>query len=472
MTRAAIYARISLDREGEGLGVLRQQKDCRRLCQDQGWEIAGVYVDNNISATAKGVVRPEYARLLVDIAEKQVDAVVVYDLDRLTRRPIELEGFVNICASAGVTQLVFVGGGIDMGTGDGLLIARIKGAFAAEEARKISERGKRKKLELAERGLPTFGGYRPFGFNIDRMGHNEVEANLIRSASKRVIKGDTLAKIARDWNARGVRSTTGKDISIQSLKRSLTVPRTTGLREHQGEVLGEAAWKAIVDRKTWEKVCSILNDPSRRQRPHLDYPLRGIIRCGECGHLLGGDRHRYRSYRCNAKAGGCGRVWVTGAGVEDFVVSQAFAVANSSHIRHIIDSEAGCDEELTKRLTKQNTDDTSALFDLDDDYESHLIRRATWVRRKEKITVRIDERTKVLAKVRGRTALRHLGESLSENRPTMSSDDRWQITKLLVTSVYVFRSTGTASNHMNPNRVVVHWRYGGALPTRSADSAC
>jgi site-specific DNA recombinase len=116
------------------------------------------YSDNNISASS-GALRPEYHRLLADLTAGLVDAVAVYDLDRLTRRPIELESFVNTCDRANVTQLAFVGGGIDMGTGDGLLIARIKGAFAAEEARKTSQRGKRKKLELAQRGLPSGGGY-------------------------------------------------------------------------------------------------------------------------------------------------------------------------------------------------------------------------------------------------------------------------------------------------------------------------
>jgi DNA invertase Pin-like site-specific DNA recombinase len=190
--------------------VVRQEKDCRQVRVERNWEIAGEYVDNNLSATAKRVIRPEYRRLLADIESGQVDAVVVYDLDRLTRRPIELEGFVNSCAAAGVTRLAFVGGGVDMGTGDGLLAARIKGAFAAEEARKASQRGRRKTLELAERGLLSGGGNRPYGFQRDRVTHNESEAALVREAAERILKGDTLTAVVRAWTARGLQSSTGK----------------------------------------------------------------------------------------------------------------------------------------------------------------------------------------------------------------------------------------------------------------------
>src|SRR3954447_6662012 len=46
MNAAAIYARISSDQTGEGLGVQRQLEDCRRLALERGWTVAGEYIDN------------------------------------------------------------------------------------------------------------------------------------------------------------------------------------------------------------------------------------------------------------------------------------------------------------------------------------------------------------------------------------------------------------------------------------------
>src|SRR4051794_28818806 len=90
---AAIYARISSDTEGKAAGVLRQVADCRKLAGSLGWPVGGEYVDNDVSAYS-GKRRPDYERMLADLADGTVDAVLVYHLDRLTRRPIELEQFL------------------------------------------------------------------------------------------------------------------------------------------------------------------------------------------------------------------------------------------------------------------------------------------------------------------------------------------------------------------------------------------
>ncbi len=63
---AAIYARISQDRTGEGLGVQRQIDDCRLEAARRGWTVAEEYVDDDVSAYS-GKQRPAYRRLLEDL---------------------------------------------------------------------------------------------------------------------------------------------------------------------------------------------------------------------------------------------------------------------------------------------------------------------------------------------------------------------------------------------------------------------
>ncbi len=166
-TAAAIYARISSDPDGDHLGVTRQVEDCQALAARKGWSVAEVYVDDDVSAYS-GRSRPAYQRLLDDIQQRRRDAVVVYHLDRLHRQPRELEDFVDLLAAAGVTDLAMVTGDLDLGTDDGLYLARILGATAAKESADKSRRIKRKHLELALAGKHAGGGTRPFGFNEDR----------------------------------------------------------------------------------------------------------------------------------------------------------------------------------------------------------------------------------------------------------------------------------------------------------------
>lgn len=101
MRAAAIYARISSDVEGSGLGVTRQLEDCRKLAESLGWSVAEEYVDNDLSAYS-GKVRPGYERMLADLRDGERDAVIVYHVDRLTRRPIELEQFLEALDAAKV----------------------------------------------------------------------------------------------------------------------------------------------------------------------------------------------------------------------------------------------------------------------------------------------------------------------------------------------------------------------------------
>lgn len=52
--RAATYTRISRDEEGLGLGVARQEQDCRALAERQGWQVVEpIYCDNDISASTR-----------------------------------------------------------------------------------------------------------------------------------------------------------------------------------------------------------------------------------------------------------------------------------------------------------------------------------------------------------------------------------------------------------------------------------
>lgn len=60
------------------------------------------YVDDDVSAYS-GRTRPQYQTMLATIGRGEVDAVLVWHLDRLHRRPLELEEFVQVCTQAGLT---------------------------------------------------------------------------------------------------------------------------------------------------------------------------------------------------------------------------------------------------------------------------------------------------------------------------------------------------------------------------------
>ena len=184
---AAVYARISADTDGKSLGVQRQLEDCRKLAADRGWPVGAEYVDNDMSAFS-GSPGQAMSRWWPISRPGVRDAVIVYNLDRLHRRPAELEEFVGLCERVGVSQVATVTADIDLGNDDGLFMARIFAAFAAKESGRKSARMRRKLMQNAEQGLPH-GSVRAFGYEHDKITLREREAAVVREIVERVLAG-------------------------------------------------------------------------------------------------------------------------------------------------------------------------------------------------------------------------------------------------------------------------------------------
>lgn len=268
--KAAIYCRISRDREGGGLGVDRQEVDCRELAERLGWEVVAVYVDNDISAYS-GKRRPQYEAMLQAVRAGKVHGVVAWHTDRLHRRAAELESFVTLAETHGLQVQTVTAGTVDLSSASGRMIARMLGAAAQHEIDHARERMQRAKAQALKDGRRR-GGRRPFGFDWDREGKTlairEDEAQIIRDATQAVLAGRSLAAVARELNERGVLTSTGNAWTYQRLRDVLIRPTNAGLsatgRADRGKVhvVGLGDWPAIIDRDTWQAVYSLLVDPA------------------------------------------------------------------------------------------------------------------------------------------------------------------------------------------------------------------
>src|SRR5437764_2654454 len=203
VVRAGIYARISSDREGDGLGVARQIEDCERLAERKGWRVVDQYVDDDVSAWS-GKRRPQYLRSLHDLETGTIDGLLVYDLDRLHRQPSELESFIELCQRLRLTNVASVSGDIDLTTPDGQFQARILGAVAKKESDDKSRRIRRKHEELALNGKVSGGGSRPYGYEGDKLRVVPAEAAIIKECVRRCLAGESLRSITINLNARDV----------------------------------------------------------------------------------------------------------------------------------------------------------------------------------------------------------------------------------------------------------------------------
>jgi hypothetical protein len=114
--KAAIYLRISLDREMDGLAIDRQREQCDALAKYRQWQVVETYVDQSKSATDRTKVRPAYDQMVADYKAGAFDAIICYDLDRLTRQPRQLEDWIDASELRGLA-LVTANGDADLSTG-------------------------------------------------------------------------------------------------------------------------------------------------------------------------------------------------------------------------------------------------------------------------------------------------------------------------------------------------------------------
>jgi site-specific DNA recombinase len=308
MKRAVIYCRISKDSkkgtEGEGLGVQRQEDDCRALCDRKGWEVVAVKVDNDLSAYS-GKTRPEYNEALAMIADGKADAFVSWAWDRVTRYPRELDQFVDVIEKAKAEVALVQAGSVDLTTPSGRFIAKVLGDVARMESEQKAVRQQAANRQRAHAGKRSKSGRRPFGWAEDRLSLHPVEAPAIATAIRDVIAGRSLSSVATEWNANPeLRTTTGRKWSNRTVSMLMHRATNPGFAVYQGRILRnvEAEWQPIVTLAEHETVCAVLDSPARKTTPgprpkHL---LTGVAKCGICGssvyHRIVGS-HGVRKHR-------------------------------------------------------------------------------------------------------------------------------------------------------------------------------
>ncbi len=460
---AAIYARISSDRDDTYLAVERQLADCRALAARKGWPVTEEYVDNDISAYS-GKRRPAYRRLLDDIKAGDRDAVIVWQTDRLHRQPKELEEFFEVIEAAGIRDLATVSGDIDLATDVGQMTARILGAVARKESDSMRRRIRRKHEELAAAGKLAGGGTRPFGFDDDRRTIRADEAQIVKELAHRVLAGDSLRSICSDLNTRGISTVTGVPWNTTVLRSMLMSGRISGQREHHDEIVGPAEWGAIVSPAETARLRAVLGDPLRRtSRMPRRYLLARMLRCSHCGATLVSrpKADGRRAYVCATGPGfvGCGKISCLADDLEALIVEAVLFRLDTPALAN----------RLAKRATKTTeasavagtlAQDQRRLDELAELFADRAIGKSEWLTARRRIEARMTTNKKKLARMTQTTALDgYLGNAsaLREHWADLPLTRQQAIVAAVLDHVAVLPAV-RGRNRFDPQRFKPVWR--------------
>jgi site-specific DNA recombinase len=487
---AAIYCRISRVRDGSTLGVERQEPPARGLCERLGWKVERVFVDNDLSAY-HNQRRPDFEEMLAWAQESRIRAIAAWDADRLTRQPRENEDLIDLAERYRI-QLATVTGEYDLATPSGRLHFRIKGAIARHESEHRAERIRLKQEELARAGQLGGGGTRPFGYLDDRvtphtfpfclLGSQETveggEAQLVREAAERVLLGEALHAVLMDWIERDIPTVTGKPWRTAVLRRLLLSPRIAGLRQHQGATIGKAAWPAIIDEATHERLRVLLSDPVRQLnggKLARSYLLTGVIYCGACGQkLVARPRDdKQRRYVCSTGVNfnGCGKTQRLAEPVEALVREQLFAALDSKDWDAALHTaKRAADESNAKErelLAKLKADDAA----LDAAERAHFIERdldgkpvlsrPRFLRIKHHLQASMEETRRQLARIIGNQALASFPRGGEELRAAWKAGSLSWRRAFLTTYIerVILLPCLKGRNKFDPTKVKIVWRY-------------
>lgn len=322
--RAALYVRISLDRDEDAESPERQLSACEALCRSRGFEVVGTFSDRDRSAFHR-VSRPGFEAALEAARAGEFEALVVWKLDRMLRRFTDLGPILRTLEEAKVT-LVSCVEQIDTSTPIGGALVGFLIAQAEQESRNTSVRVQLAEAAAAKRGEAHTGGSRCFGYERD-MTLRLDEADAGREMVARVIAGESCRSIALDLGRRGIMTTAGKPWSAGSLGRWVRSPRIAGLRGHRGVEL-PGSWEPLVEPDARLEAMRAIAERGRRgtsSKPaHL---LTGLVYCSLCGqhlrYLTRVDR-KYTCYTCLPAPGSrnCGKIAASATGLEAWVVGE------------------------------------------------------------------------------------------------------------------------------------------------------
>lgn len=296
MKRAAIYARVSSERQAkEGDSIPAQVDALRKYVTDHGFILAGEYIDDGISGTKYD--RDELQRLLEDL--ENIDVILFTKLDRWFRSVRHYTAVQERLDAAGVGWTAIWEPVYDTTTPAGRLIVNQMMSIAQFEAENTGQRIRQVFAYKSARG-EVLSGNTPPGYSIqDKHLTPNSDAASVLTVFRTYARTGSLRRTCSE--CAGLPGIPGSEKQIRHMLQN---------RVYLGEMRGRpGCHPAIVPDDLFATVSKLLQMNVRASQKEV-YIFSGLIRCGTCGAALSaqtarrkdknGKIYKYHCYRCQA----------------------------------------------------------------------------------------------------------------------------------------------------------------------------
>lgn len=292
--RVALYVRVSSQEQVEGYSIGEQTERLQKYAEAMSWTVVKVYVDPGYSGG--NMDRPGLAEMIKAVENGDIDTVVVYKLDRLSRSQFDTLYLIEKVFLANNTDFISMTENFSTNTPLGRAMIGFLAVFAQLEKDKINERTLMGKEARAKEGKWGGGSSEPIGYDYnvatEILEINEYEKMQILEAVDLFLKGTPLRTICNIFEAKGYtyrgKSKKPRSWDPKRLRYVFANRIYLGYISYKGEWY-KGDHTPILDEKTFNKLAKLLELRSETYAEHTKKTqqqssyLGGMLYCKKCG---------------------------------------------------------------------------------------------------------------------------------------------------------------------------------------------
>ncbi|EAD3347557.1 recombinase family protein [Listeria monocytogenes] len=367
--KAAIYIRVSTQEQVENYSIQAQTEKLTALCRSKDWDVYDTFIDGGYSGS--NMNRPALNEMLSKLHE--IDAVVVYRLDRLSRSQKDTITLIEEYFLKNNVEFVSLSETLDTSSPFGRAMIGILSVFAQLERETIRDRMVMGQIKRVESGLPlTTAKGRTFGYDVidTKLYTNEEEAKQLQMIYDIFEQEKSITFLQKRLKELGF-----KVKSYSSYNKWLMNDLYIGYVSYSDKVHVKGIHEPIISEDQFYRVQEIFSRMGKNPNMNKESSslLNNLIVCEKCGlgyvhrakdTVSRGKKYHYRYYSCKTykhthELEKCGnKIWRADK-LEEIIISR---VKNYSFATRNLDKEDELDS-ITEKLKTEHSK-KKRLFDL------------------------------------------------------------------------------------------------------------
>ncbi|MGG3193004.1 recombinase family protein [Priestia aryabhattai] len=282
-----IYLRKSRG-EDEVQDLAKHRDYLLKIAEAKGWKVK---LYEEIASSQHYLERPALQQMLKDIEHREIDTILVYAPDRLSRKDVHFLTILDHLLQYGINKIYIKDTEYDLTSPHIRTQLSIMAVLAQAEYMLIAQRMSEGKMRSAEKGRWN-GGTIKFGYTTNEENQlviNQSDYPLAREIIDKLLQGFSYYNIAKDFAERGIRTKKGKVWTTASLGNWFNSPTLRGHTSYKikgKEIFTPNTHEAVVSEAEYQAIKKLQENREnnfKKKKNNVSHWLSGVLTCSVCG---------------------------------------------------------------------------------------------------------------------------------------------------------------------------------------------